>query len=142
MPQVSIQLIDKDGHLVNYPMTPKEYTLRSLEEVQNSGNFNYYKEFPVLGEKNAKAPEVRPLCEPGYGVMDVPGRKWVLGDTFLRRYYSIYDDDKGLVGLVRSIHPDEAPASTAPTAQPSQGVTPRQVAAEMPAAAAAQATLK
>merc|ERR1711865_299988 len=39
--------------------------------------------------------------------MDTPGKKWVIGDTFLRRYYSIYDDDRGLVGFVRSLHPDE-----------------------------------
>jgi len=117
MPEVSLQLVNSDGNTVSYPLTPKEYTLRTLEEVQNTADLNYFKEFPVLGAKNAKAPEVRPLCEPGLGVMDVPGRKWVLGDTFLRRYYSIYDDDKGLIGMVRSIHPDEA-TPTGPAVEP------------------------
>merc|ERR1712130_133898 len=63
-------------------------------------------EFPFLG--HGKEPEIKPHCEPGIGIMDVPGKKWVLGDTLLRRYYSIYDDDRGLVGFVRSLHPDES----------------------------------
>ena len=29
-----------------------------------------------------------------------------------RRYYSIYDDDRGLVGFAKSIHPDEAATET------------------------------
>merc|ERR1712130_535700 len=115
MPEVSVQLVDQNGEIVSYPLKPQEYTLRSIEEVPGAGDFGYYKEFPVLGGKDAKAPEVRSFCEPGIGVMDVPGSKWVLGDTFLRRYYSIYDDDRGLVGLVRSIHPDEnVPSSSSP----------------------------
>jgi len=107
MPEISVQLVDKTGKLVTYPLTPEEYTLRSWEEVPGSGDTGYDGEFPVLG-RNATAPQITPHCEPGIGVMDVPGRKWVLGDTMLRRYYSIYDDDRGLVGLVRSVHPDEA----------------------------------
>merc|ERR1711879_724171 len=73
--------------------------------------------FPVLGQ-GGKAPDIKDRCEPGIGVMDVPGKKWVLGDTFLRRYYSIYDDDKGLVGIVRSIHPDETLLSNTPAPLP------------------------
>merc|ERR1712070_236018 len=75
MPVVSLQLEDHNGHTVSYPLTPQEYTLRSIEEVPNSGDFGYYKEFPVLGGKESKSPDVRPICEPGIGVMDVPGRK-------------------------------------------------------------------
>jgi len=45
-------------------------------------------------------------CELGLGSMNVPGRKWVIGDTFLRRYYSIYDDreDVPKIGFIRSLH--------------------------------------
>merc|ERR1719188_1321631 len=102
-------MVDQTGETVDYPLKPKEYTLRNLEEVPNTGDSGYFKEFPVLGQ-GGQAPEMEPHCEPGVGVMDVPGSKWVIGDTFLRRYYSIYDDDRGLVGFIRSIHPDEAPA--------------------------------
>lgn len=114
LPTISLRFADKDGMLTDYPLTPPEYTLRNLDEVPQTGNAEYLKEFPVLGAGTDKVPEVRPRCDPGLGVMDVPGKKWVIGDTFLRRYYSIYDDDQGLVGFVRSIHPDEAtPAETA-----------------------------
>eukprot|EP00931_Biecheleriopsis_adriatica_P102229 TRINITY_DN77226_c0_g1_i1.p1 TRINITY_DN77226_c0_g1~~TRINITY_DN77226_c0_g1_i1.p1 ORF type:complete len:518 (+),score=93.16 TRINITY_DN77226_c0_g1_i1:173-1555(+) len=115
LPTVSIRMADKDGTLTDYPLTPQEYTLKSLDEVPQTGNAEYLKEFPVLGGSGDKVPEVKAHCDPGLGVMDVPGQKWVIGDTFLRRYYSIYDDDRGLVGFARSIHPDEAvelPAST------------------------------
>merc|ERR1712232_1321296 len=106
------------GKLVSYPLTPQEYTLQTLDEVPGSGDSGYFKEFPVLGQ-GGKAPDIKDRCEPGIGVMDVPGRKWVLGDTFLRRYYSIYDDDKGLVGFVRSIHPDESSPTPSGTADAS-----------------------
>lgn len=106
LPTVSVILADKDGKEIDYPMTPDEYTLRSWDEVPNSGGDNgNFGEFAVLGK--GKEPEIKPHCEPGVGIMDVPGKKWVIGDTLLRRYYSIYDDDRGLVGLVRSLHPDE-----------------------------------
>lgn len=118
LPTVSIRLADKDGVLTDYPLTPQEYTLKSLEEVPQTGNAEYLKKFPVLGGASDAVPEVRPRCDPGLGVMDVPGRKWVIGDTFLRRYYSIYDDDRGRVGFAKSVHPDEAAQEAPPPATP------------------------
>eukprot|EP00928_Gymnodinium_smaydae_P096573 TRINITY_DN8560_c0_g1_i1.p1 TRINITY_DN8560_c0_g1~~TRINITY_DN8560_c0_g1_i1.p1 ORF type:complete len:570 (-),score=98.50 TRINITY_DN8560_c0_g1_i1:91-1800(-) len=125
MPEVAVQLVDRDGRVVSYPLNPKEYVLRSLEEVPGSGNYGHVNEFPVLGNADAASPEVQPVCEPGIGVMDVAGSKWVLGNTFLRRYYSIFDDDRGLVGFVRSHHMDEpAPApEAAATTSPAEGAT-------------------
>lgn len=120
MPEVSIQMLDHNGETVTYQLTPEEYTLRTMDEVPGSGDTGYFKEFPLLG-KGGKSPDVRPHCEPGIGVMDVPGRKWVLGDTFLRRYYSIFDDDKGRIGFVRSIHPNEPLPAPAATSAPSTG---------------------
>merc|ERR1719163_2721779 len=96
---------DKDGHEVSYPLTSQEYTLKSWDELPSTDNSGYIKEFAFVG--HGKEPEIKPHCEPGIGVMN--GSHWVLGNTFLRRYYSMYDDDRGLVGFVRSIHPDESP---------------------------------
>lgn len=111
LPQISVIMTDKDGHDISYPLTAEEYTLRSWDEIPNTGDNGYFKEFPFLG--HGKEPEIKPHCEPGIGIMDVPGKKWVLGDTLLRRYYSIYDDDNGMVGFVRSLHPDETPPNAA-----------------------------
>ena len=46
--------------------------------------------------------------------MDIPGKKWILGNTFLRRYYSIYDDDNKRIGLVRSLHAGEVNGDVKP----------------------------
>jgi hypothetical protein len=113
LPQVSVILTDKNGVEVSHPLTPEEYTLKTWDELPNTGDNGYFKEFPFLGR--GKEPQISPHCDPGIGIMDVPGKKWVLGDTFLRRYYSIYDDDRGLVGLVRSLHPDETPQNAIST---------------------------
>ena len=37
---------------------------------------------------------------------------WVLGDVFLRKYYSIYDLDNQLIGLVRSKQEIESDLNT------------------------------
>jgi len=113
LPEVSIQIMDKDHNTVTYPLNPKEYVLESLEESGSSVKQDSMEGFPVLG-KSTNLPEIRPHCDPGFGILDVPGQKWVIGDTFLRRYYSIFDDENGRIGFVRSIHPDETPAA-APT---------------------------
>eukprot|EP00392_Amoebophrya_sp_AT5.2_P006214 g6224.t1 len=60
MPRVDVLIKGNEG-TVRYPLTPQEYTLADVDE------------------------EDKPVCELGFGGMDVPGRKWVLGDTFLRR---------------------------------------------------------
>lgn len=109
MPKISIEFVNTEGETISYPLTPEEYTLKSLEEEPNSGNAAFFQEFPVLGK--GSSPKVTPHCEPGIGIMDTPGDKWVIGDTFLRRYYSIYDDDHGRIGLVRSVHADETPVN-------------------------------
>jgi len=118
MPEVSLQLVDHQGKTVSYPLTPDEYTLHTQEEVPDTGKSDFWDNFPLLG-KGGTSPEVHDRCDPGIGVLDVPGRKWILGDTFLRRYYSIFDDDRHVVGLVRSLHPEEPlPVTTAPSSAP------------------------
>eukprot|EP00929_Paragymnodinium_shiwhaense_P053451 TRINITY_DN26745_c0_g1_i2.p1 TRINITY_DN26745_c0_g1~~TRINITY_DN26745_c0_g1_i2.p1 ORF type:complete len:301 (+),score=63.88 TRINITY_DN26745_c0_g1_i2:410-1312(+) len=117
MPRLTLQLEDQDGKDVSYDLEPKEYTLQTTEEVAGSAApDNQWNGFSVLS-REAQVPKLQDRCDSGLGVMDVPGRKWVLGDTFLRRYYSIYDFDTDRVGLVRSLHVGEdmpAAANAAP----------------------------
>ena len=78
MPKVEIFLKDVHGNEVGFPLTSREYNTRF-----NEG------------------------CEPGIGSLDIGENKWVLGDTFLRRFYSIFNESGREVGLVKSAHTDE-----------------------------------
>ena len=122
LPTVNILIKGEDG-VIRYPLTPREYNLQTMNDTTDDID-----------------------CELGFGSMDVPGRKWVIGDTFLRRYYSIYDDDEGRVGLVRSWHQGEE--NIPPAKNLIVGVAPdaevKTVAAasmEVPAAAAVAGTV-
>ena len=75
LPRVEVILQDASGREVSYPLEGPEYAVKFKDG-----------------------------CETGLGALDLSGKKWVLGDTFLRRYYSIFDDDTKQVGLVRSSH--------------------------------------
>jgi saccharopepsin len=37
--------------------------------------------------------------------LDLPGMKlWIVGDAFLRRYYTVYDMGKNRVGFAPAVH--------------------------------------
>jgi saccharopepsin len=44
------------------------------------------------------------LCISAFQGMDLPGNIWILGDTFLRKYYTVYDyGHGGRVGIARAV---------------------------------------
>jgi cathepsin D len=80
-PNVSLIFRDEQGKEVEYPLTSKEYSIDFRDD---------HKE-----------------CKLGFGKLDMGPKKWVIGDTFLRRYVSLFDRDNHQVSFVRSRHDDE-----------------------------------
>ncbi|KAF4664664.1 hypothetical protein FOL47_005027 [Perkinsus chesapeaki] len=95
MPRIDIILRDSSGKDVWYPLSPRDYVIR-FQHANHSG---------YIGPSQT--------CELGVGKLDLPFNRdshhegrgvWVLGDTFLRRYYSVFDDAHHRIGLIRSFH--------------------------------------
>ena len=56
----------------------------------------------VLDNPHVNTPHYLPpptLSISGFVGMDTPGNLWVVGDTFFRRYYTIFDRDEDRVGF-------------------------------------------
>ena len=79
LPPVSITL---DG--LDLVMTPNDYLIKSLD--------------PFSGTMK---------CMAAFMPLDVPaprGPLWVLGDSFLRAYYTVYDKEARTVGIAKAVH--------------------------------------
>jgi len=84
LPNLTFVLKDIYGRLVNFTLEPRDYV---VEEVDARGNPNN--------------------CAAGFMAMDVPaprGPLFVLGNSFIRKYYSIFDRDHMMVGFMRANH--------------------------------------
>jgi hypothetical protein len=80
-PNVSLIFKDDSGREVEYPLSSKEYSIDFQDD---------HKE-----------------CKVGFGPLDMGPRKWVVGDSFLRRYVAKFDKAAGKISFVRSQHDDE-----------------------------------
>lgn len=45
-----------------------------------------------------------PLCISVFSSMKTPDDMWIVGDAFLRRYYSVYDAKNDRVGFAEAVH--------------------------------------
>ena len=78
---VSLIFRDTNGQEVEYPLTPKEYSIDFQDD---------HKE-----------------CKLGFGALDMGPKKWVIGDSFLRRYVASFNKDNHSISFVRSRHDNE-----------------------------------
>jgi len=46
--------------------------------------------------------EVQGTCISSFTPMDIPGGLWIVGDVFLRRYYTVYDLGRHAIGFAKS----------------------------------------
>lgn len=80
-PTVTLIFKDASGREVEYPLTSKEYSIDFQDD---------HKE-----------------CKLGFGPLNMGNKKWVIGDTFLRRYVSAFDKNNHQISFVRSRHDNE-----------------------------------
>ncbi|EPR62645.1 aspartyl proteinase (eimepsin), putative [Toxoplasma gondii ME49] len=90
LPTVTFILEDTAGRLVKFPLKPSDYL---VEEVDSQGRLV--------------------TCVAGFIPMDVPaprGPLFVLGNSFIRKFYTIFDRDHMMVGFMRANHNGSGPS--------------------------------
>jgi hypothetical protein len=79
-PPVTLIFKNHTGEEIEYPLSSKEYTI----------------DFRDTNE-----------CQVGVGPLNMGHKRWVIGDTFLRRYMAVFDKQHNRVGFLKSRHDDE-----------------------------------
>lgn len=80
-----------------FTLTPEEYVLKK-NYIATRGGMTFLRS---------------PRCKIGVMPLDVPpprGPLWVLGDIFLRYFYTVFDRDNKRIGIAKAVHPDPSPA--------------------------------
>ncbi|KAH9999857.1 Asp-domain-containing protein [Russula vinacea] len=73
-------------------------------KVPNLPDLSLYfdgKAYPLKGSDYVL--EVQGTCISSFTPMDIPGGLWIIGDVFLRRYYTIYDLGRDAIGFAKSV---------------------------------------
>eukprot|EP00163_Fabomonas_tropica_P030399 TRINITY_DN6835_c0_g1_i2.p1 TRINITY_DN6835_c0_g1~~TRINITY_DN6835_c0_g1_i2.p1 ORF type:complete len:270 (+),score=59.87 TRINITY_DN6835_c0_g1_i2:29-811(+) len=80
LPSLVFKIRTEDGDLVEFPITGDDYVLN----IRKHG---------------------RRLCAPGFLPLDIFGRRnvWILGDVWLRTWYTLFDRDGHRVGFSRAV---------------------------------------
>lgn len=78
-----------------------------LSDDKGEYRFDVEPSFFVLKSQTKKPDGTPRFCRAGFMALDVPrprGPLFILGDVFLRKYYTVFDRDNQRIGLAKSNH--------------------------------------
>jgi len=90
-------------------------TLRLVFDAENGGTYDMHLEPKDYLERSEEG------CAPMFQPISLPpnlGRMWVIGQTLLRKYYSVYDAKRWRVGVARARHTTKKRAEPTPPPTP------------------------
>ncbi|OII77663.1 aspartyl protease family protein [Cryptosporidium andersoni] len=98
-PSIIFLMRDINDQLIEMKMEPQDYVIdEGIKQVESIGEF-----WSSLQEH---------ICSIGFITLDIPpprGPLFVLGNNFIRKYYSIFDRDNLYVGFARAKHSSSGP---------------------------------
>jgi cathepsin D len=79
-----------------------------LSDSEGQHEFTIDPEFYVVRSRDSSGPERH--CKPGFMALDVPeprGPLYILGDIFMRKFYTVFNRDMSSIGFAEAVHPQD-----------------------------------